>query len=1278
MRLALFQDGFKVKTDSEEILRQLNDSVDGILKSPLWRETDEERYIKIVKDATDWLEKGVVALGHLIYARDLQAEFEEQVPERVSTKFKREKEVIDYLKGLTEVASKQSKELSSLREEVAALRESTEKATETAQKAIAKADNAEAKADNAEAKAGQAIETADDAKGIAKDIVEPLAGLLQPQSDCLPFALPTLINKLLGNASLANKVKDILLARKQKGIKTSSRDVSDITEGQVLLYSFDKPVIEEMALDTLGELRKRIVLLEEGGEGTSHASLIFGVGRDKRGTYFKVGEDNYDGVTNLGRIVYVEDLKSSKVYVLGLAIDRDMIESLGGVVSDETVEDIEGVTSTGGGSTAPAPQGPGAPGGPGGAPGSAAGTGAGDGGNGGGSSPVGDDSELPEDMALFANMGLVSPRVGIAPATAFNPNARATAPPAVISSSSISSALNKLKTVSIISTLTAVINLAYSVPAYAYQFVQKGNEIYIRFGLWVNDHSNTLWSAAAELLRRAGISHPTNAQISGKVIEIAKLNNVSKPDLVYPYPKVEYLGQKVSEVVSQTSTTTLPTVPSLPHTAPVVPPAPASPAPSVDLPISYLRVPDADFKMLQQPKAKTGLFEQFSSWFDVSPFEAIIILTVAAVILGAAGYLIYRLIKARAEKANAPQAASPLTIRQRAKAAANNLKQANTLDEWKAGESEIEGLEKELGPYTLLNIFSPRYHIDMMVFNWAKVALEVAAWRIADKLSDGERGEVNLEGAIYLYNKITVMNPKSRYAQYSLGQAYSHIGNYDEAVKAFYAAISIRRYVSKLNFFKKNTSQIFRANGEALWALGKYDEASNNFGAALKYASKAARKEIKERLFYLEFTQLKGNKVKFIIDKKVVVGVVLDVADRVWNSGETVLSVVLDDGVNERSIRLSSIAGQNDLIIDLGKPLSSEVEPVETDANNSTHKEKQSLKKEYVDKANNAIGEGNHSDAIFYLLKARNLDPEDTTILFALGMSYTSLGDEEKAIDNFADAVRLDPEYIKVMPEDFRLAVESRVAQGEASPSAPIKQDPAAPLQQAVPTGKISSSPVNKLATSFLGVIRNLLEKYHGYFRADRISSAQPEQTGIAISIYSHAPPLIASIVTRIKRLGSTLKEAIKNGGKNDNLRLGRETEVHGGDESTRNPVLTQKTRGNPTKQHRSNDGGVIDQALYTGLLFTAAALAAGVYGGNGLIRGLISSGFIVSLTLLLLYYSVRANAPNSFGAEANPFQKKQPPVQANQISETSENNLNFNPTALPNFRGRNGIAVLL
>lgn len=51
------------------------------------------------------------------------------------------------------------------------------------------------------------------------------------------------------------------------------------------------------------------------------------------------------------------------------------------------------------------------------------------------------------------------------------------------------------------------------------------------------------------------------------------------------------------------------------------------------------------------------------------------------------------------------------------------------------------------------------------------------------------------------------------------------------------------------------------------------------------------------------------------------------------------------------------------------------------------------------------------SDKLQQLFKMLEREPQDTFLLYGLGMEYRKLGDNEKAIDYFAKVIAIDPNY---------------------------------------------------------------------------------------------------------------------------------------------------------------------------------------------------------------------------------------------------------------------------
>ncbi|PIP19590.1 MAG: hypothetical protein COX41_02090, partial [Candidatus Omnitrophica bacterium CG23_combo_of_CG06-09_8_20_14_all_41_10] len=196
------------------------------------------------------------------------------------------------------------------------------------------------------AKADKAINTSEKAINVSENVLKPLARRAQRKIECTPFTLGLLMDGA-GESAAGDRLSNTLLRRRNDGMKNSSKDVVENSEGKVLLYSFDKDGIENTPLDQLKKLSNKLVLLDAVAVGVRehHASLIINIDRDVNGTYFDLAEDNYDGEATAQRRVYVKDLKTEKVYAFGMRSDKNKIESLGGKVSNDNLEDIEGATS---------------------------------------------------------------------------------------------------------------------------------------------------------------------------------------------------------------------------------------------------------------------------------------------------------------------------------------------------------------------------------------------------------------------------------------------------------------------------------------------------------------------------------------------------------------------------------------------------------------------------------------------------------------------------------------------------------------------------------------------------------------------------------------------------------------------------------------------------------------------------------------------------------------------------------------------------------------------
>ncbi|MFA5145726.1 MAG: cysteine peptidase family C39 domain-containing protein, partial [Candidatus Omnitrophota bacterium] len=1069
----------------------------------------------------------------------------------------------------------------------------------------------------------------------------------------------------------------------------SAEEIVNKSKNVLKFFTFSKANL----LGTPVELLKKLIFLQKAANGVHHAFLINEINNDGIVVFV---EDNFDHQAKIARAVSWDELaqKSGEIVVIGLAKEKEQYEAYGGkeIAAPEEMSKISGMNS-GNGSTGGA-QGSGSQGGStGGSQGGATGAaGAGDEGN-GGSSPVGAGLGLPEDIALFANTGLAYSGVEIAGlnTVTLNPNAEATAPPVSTSSNSLNSSANILGKV-LIGT-TAVLASILGVPAIAEAAKLIFDEKTGYLTQIVIEKGDNLGSILEAIRTTKDIILPESLKgaywgVKGAVAGFYELLKVLSAKII---AGINLIYEGVIDVPQSAGIKI--------KVASVSQPAPAAdyswlhPAGVFDRgPINVDALNKIADKYLVQKVSWLSRFIRDLS-YATGLSETAVALILAVIIgvvlgLGVVGAWSYISKQAKAKSAGVAEevvsdqevdvqgekvvqeepSPAPKNFRQRAYEVINSLKQENTLDGWKAAETEIEGLGKELRPHTFLNIFSFGYYLDRMVFNRAKGALESAAWRIADKLTNGEAEEINYEGAIYLYTRITVFNPRDRVALYRLGTAYSRNGNYEEATKAFYAAVRLSRYVSRFNFFKKNTHQIFRENGEALLALGEYENAIANFDSALEYAPKAARQSIKERLFYAEFMLLKGKEVRFTLDKAIVTGMVVDAGDRQWNENEIFLSVVLNVNGNEILYRLSAIAEQNDFILNLEEPFSDKTAPVE-EAPEVINSGAGALEEDHVvPQAPEIQAETVLGGILGKPLAGRVVTSEELEALQvvyeeeseAAEVDYTVLineayvqGKDEEVIRLFLEAsVSIDLLQLRGGVEDTvhivartiidkegyseeakqkarsaeELIITLKSRQGDGS-SSPINE---APLTSAnIPAENsltITSSPVNKSATSFLGALISFLEKYHIYSRAADQIKVHPEERIIG-EVNSQAPPF-AFIANWF---GSILK-AVKNGGKNGELNGKQgikdieDTGICGGIKSSGNSIPVKTAGRDQAERDTGNGRGFIrNQALDTGFLFVATGLVANVY-GNDLVR-LISLGFIISFALLIL----RANQLSSF-----------------------------------------------
>ncbi|MDI6606167.1 MAG: tetratricopeptide repeat protein, partial [Candidatus Omnitrophota bacterium] len=130
-------------------------------------------------------------------------------------------------------------------------------------------------------------------------------------------------------------------------------------------------------------------------------------------------------------------------------------------------------------------------------------------------------------------------------------------------------------------------------------------------------------------------------------------------------------------------------------------------------------------------------------------------------------------------------------------------------------------------------------------------------------------------------------------------------------------------------------------------------------------------------------------------------------------------------------------------------------------------------------------------------------------------ISYFRGGDKEKAFDLIKQAVGVNSELINKVPEDIREQFNTNRG------SSPVDTKiPTVPINANIPVDpvRIASSPINKLAASFLTSIRGFLEKYHYYLRKDGVSAYNKIKANGIENYRPQAPPS-TSFISKVLRL---------------------------------------------------------------------------------------------------------------------------------------------------------------
>lgn len=194
--------GRKLDINSEEILEQLKEAIQGLLK-------DKNSNI------TEWLSKGLGALAHLICSKNLKDEFIKSIPERVHDLLIRENEVINFLKNLTEGQKRVEAAGQKLYEQGQKLKEEVTKLNTTAEEAVKKAEEAGKKAD----KAIELRDALSSGLDCIRGVINRILKLLKVKTE----SIEKIINKLgrsFSNLKYLKKAVNASLARIGVRIKT--------------------------------------------------------------------------------------------------------------------------------------------------------------------------------------------------------------------------------------------------------------------------------------------------------------------------------------------------------------------------------------------------------------------------------------------------------------------------------------------------------------------------------------------------------------------------------------------------------------------------------------------------------------------------------------------------------------------------------------------------------------------------------------------------------------------------------------------------------------------------------------------------------------------------------------------------------------------------------------------------------------------------------------------------------------------------------------------------
>jgi len=383
--------------------------------------------------------------------------------------------------------------------------------------------------------------------------------------------------------------------------------------------------------------------------------------------------------------------------------------------------------------------------------------------------------------------------------------------------------------------------------------------------------------------------------------------------------------------------------------------------------------------------------------------------------------------------------------------------------------------------------------------------------------------------AIENYAEAIKLDSDSSYIWHQLGYAEDARGNTEAAIEAYNKAIE------KIKPGDKNVYVTYDNLGDIYANIENYDLAATNFRKALEFAPKEKKEEINARIVYLKTTGIDKDEKK------------TDGKDPEANAGIQANEVVAENQ-ETRVLKAGNRKLSIDALIALG------------DGYFAVGKYNEALGA--YEKAENSISD----KTVEVNEKAKGVDVSETdkVTLFNQRPELTN-----KLAEIHLKASKCHDELKKESSLKYSLLTTG------SNGSSPISELPVSANIPVEKTVTVTSSPVNKLVTtSFLSVLRNIIEKGHSYFRSEATAvNSQPQETGVGIINLSLAPPK-AYIAASVWNSLSINSHGNTNGGGQNG-----EHKVQGRSEKAGNRVSYKRTygassKGDPDKLGRQRDFG--------------------------------------------------------------------------------------------------------